>query len=162
LTFFRPRLFQQTADRINAVPTYVVLAADPAAELQRSSARSATWSNHTAEVAPSAWRLREPCRVSLAGQRGERSDRIGDTIDIGAFEAHIGTATSFQVDAPATVLAGTPFDLTVIALDGYNQVATGYAGRVKITTSDPGEGNFLSPTTRSRQKMTAFIHSQME
>jgi hypothetical protein len=79
-------------------------------------------------------------------QRGEGFPRIvGGTIDIGAFEAQIGAATTFRVDAPPTVPAGMPFDITVAALDAYNHVAGGYAGTVKITTSDPGEGIFLPP-----------------
>jgi hypothetical protein len=79
-------------------------------------------------------------------QRGEGFDRtVGATIDIGAFEAQIGSATSFQVDAPNSVMAGMPFDVTVTALDAYNHVASGYAGTVRITTSDPGEGIFLPP-----------------
>jgi len=79
-------------------------------------------------------------------QRGEGFDRIvGGTIDIGAFEAQIGSATSFRVDAPQSVPAAVPFDVTVTALDAYNHVANGYAGTVRITTSDPGEGVFLPP-----------------
>jgi hypothetical protein len=45
-------------------------------------------------------------------------------------------ATHFVLSGPATVIAGTPFSLTVIATDAYGNVATGYRGTVKFGSSD--------------------------
>ena len=57
--------------------------------------------------------------------RGEAYPRIvGGTIDIGAFEAQIGAAVAFQVDAPPFVLSGVPFDVTVAALDAHGHIAS--------------------------------------
>jgi hypothetical protein len=77
-------------------------------------------------------------------QRGEGFDPIvGGTIDIGAFEAQIGSATSFRIDAPNSVPSGMPFDVTVTALDAYNHVAAGYTGTVTFTTTDTAKGVVL-------------------
>ena len=47
-------------------------------------------------------------------------------------------ATHFDVAAAvSTVPAGTPFAVTVKALDPYNNVVTGYQGKVHFTSSDP-------------------------
>jgi hypothetical protein len=48
-----------------------------------------------------------------------------------------GAATHFSVTAPASVTAGTAFNITVTALDALNNVATSYAGTVHFTSSDP-------------------------
>jgi hypothetical protein len=61
---------------------------------------------------------------------------VADTIDIGAFEVQIGAATRLTVSAPASVASGTPFDVTVTALDAYGHTATGYTGTVAFTTTD--------------------------
>ena len=47
-----------------------------------------------------------------------------------------GVATRFAVVAPATATAGIPITVTVTARDTNNNVATGYAGTVHITSSD--------------------------
>jgi hypothetical protein len=47
-------------------------------------------------------------------------------------------ATHLQlVPAQTTVLPGTPFAMTVTALDAYGNVATGYVGTLHFTSSDP-------------------------
>lgn len=46
-------------------------------------------------------------------------------------------ATHFTVTVPATASAGTPFSITVLALDASNKTATGYSGTVHLTSSDP-------------------------
>ncbi|MBV9493030.1 MAG: hypothetical protein JOZ54_02205 [Acidobacteria bacterium] len=48
-----------------------------------------------------------------------------------------GPATHFAVTAPSNAIAGTPFNFTVTALDAGNNTATGYAGMVQFTSSDP-------------------------
>jgi hypothetical protein len=45
-------------------------------------------------------------------------------------------ATHFSVTAPVTAAAGTPFSITVLALDATNNVVAGYAGTVHFTSSD--------------------------
>jgi hypothetical protein len=42
----------------------------------------------------------------------------------------------FQVAVPASADAGAPFQVTVTALDSANQVVTGFADEVKVTSSD--------------------------
>jgi hypothetical protein len=70
-------------------------------------------------------------------QRGPGFSRIvGSTIDIGAFEVQPGAATHFQFNAPAAITSNTPFDITIIALDAYGHIASGYLGTVTFSTSD--------------------------
>ena len=45
-------------------------------------------------------------------------------------------ATHFSLAAPSSAIAGTPFDVTVTALDPYNNVDTAYSGTVTLTSSD--------------------------
>src|SRR5262249_53260488 len=65
------------------------------------------------------------------------------TIDIGAVEVQIGAATRLVLSAPASVTSGTPFDVTVTALDAYGHTATGYTGTVTFSTTDPDPGVVL-------------------
>jgi putative chitinase len=46
-------------------------------------------------------------------------------------------AVLFSVSAPASVTPGSPFLITVTALDASNHTATGYTGTVQFTSSDP-------------------------
>jgi hypothetical protein len=48
------------------------------------------------------------------------------------------TATHFVVSAPSGATAGSAFDVTVTALDQFNNVVTGYAGTVHFTSTDAG------------------------
>ena len=43
----------------------------------------------------------------------------------------------FSVDAPASVVAGSSFDIVVSAVDAQNQVVPGYTGTVHFMSSDP-------------------------
>jgi microcystin-dependent protein len=45
-------------------------------------------------------------------------------------------ATHFSVSAPASATSGTAFNITVTALDAFNNTATGYIGAVHFTSSD--------------------------
>ncbi len=47
------------------------------------------------------------------------------------------------MDAPPSVTAGSPFDVTVTALDNYGHVAAGYTGTVTFSASDPDPGVVL-------------------
>jgi hypothetical protein len=55
-------------------------------------------------------------------------------------------ATRFSVSAPATATAGVGFSFTVTAFDAFNNVATGYGGTVKFSTSD-GQGTVPAAST---------------
>ena len=54
-------------------------------------------------------------------------------------------AKSFQVTAPSTAPTGQAFDVTVTARDKYGNLATGYRGTVRLTSSDKSVGVFLPP-----------------
>ncbi len=47
-----------------------------------------------------------------------------------------GAATHYSITAPATATAGTPFSVTVTALDAAGNVATGYSGTIHFTSND--------------------------
>jgi hypothetical protein len=72
----------------------------------------------------------DPCQLGVPDQRGVV--RSGG-VNIGAYQA---SATAFILDAPATVTAGMPFDVTVTAVDPFGQVAVGYTGTVTFNSSD--------------------------
>jgi parallel beta-helix repeat protein len=61
-------------------------------------------------------------------------------VNIGAYQA---SATNFLASAPDTVQSGVPFDVTVMAVDPFGQVAVGYTGTVTFSTSDPDPGVVL-------------------
>ena len=54
-------------------------------------------------------------------------------------------ATRLSVTPAATATAGSPFDVTVTALDPYGNVDPTYVGTVHLTTSDTGAGVSLPP-----------------
>jgi hypothetical protein len=54
-------------------------------------------------------------------------------------------AIDFLVTAPATALAGMPFDVIVTALDPYGNTETNYQGTVQFITSDQDPGVLLPP-----------------
>jgi hypothetical protein len=72
----------------------------------------------------------DPAQLGTADQRGVT--RAGG-VNIGAYQA---SASAFVLTAPGTVAAGTPFDVTVQAVDIFGQAALGYQGTVTFTTSD--------------------------
>src|SRR5208283_1975807 len=55
----------------------------------------------------------------------------------GAITVSAGAATHFMVSAPSTATAATPFSVTVTAEDSLGNLATGYAGIVHFTSTDP-------------------------
>jgi VCBS repeat protein len=63
-----------------------------------------------------------------------------DTVDVVA-----AAASSFSLSAPATTATGAAFDLTLTVRDRFGNVATGYRGTVKFTSSDTSLGVFLPP-----------------
>jgi hypothetical protein len=73
----------------------------------------------------------DSAQLGVADQRGVV--RAGG-VNIGAYQA---SASSLVLTAPATVTAGTPFDVTVKAVDTFGQTAIGYRGTAHFTSSDP-------------------------
>src|SRR6202011_1376752 len=75
----------------------------------------------------------DPAQLGVADQRGLVRAGGGN---IGAYQA---SASTFVVTVPGTVAAGTPFDVTVQAVDVFGQVAFGYTGTVtfSVTDTDP-------------------------
>jgi hypothetical protein len=57
-----------------------------------------------------------------------------------------GAATHLNFLVPPTITAGTPFTLTVQALDAMNQVATGYTGTVHFVASNGAMANYTFTT----------------
>ncbi len=56
--------------------------------------------------------------------------------DVGAF--HSQPAVRFELLAPPQVIAGIPFSLTVIAIDGWDNTASTYAGTIHFGSTDAG------------------------
>ena len=61
-------------------------------------------------------------------------------VNIGAYQA---SASAFALTASDAVMAASPFDLAVAAVDSFGQAAIGYAGTVTFGTSDPDPGVVL-------------------
>jgi hypothetical protein len=72
----------------------------------------------------------DPDQLGTKDQRGVV--RSGG-VNIGAYQA---SASALVVTSPAAVTAGTPFDVTVRAVDVFGQTAIGYTGTVTFTSSD--------------------------
>jgi hypothetical protein len=92
---------------------------------------------------------------------------VGGAIDIGAFEVQpAGQATHLAFQTPGMVTAGTPFALTVTALDDLSQPAAGYLGTVHLaasngaqrdytfTAADQGQHTFGNLVLRRAQTLT--------
>jgi uncharacterized delta-60 repeat protein len=67
-----------------------------------------------------------------------------------ALARYEGTGFHFELAAPARVTAGEPFSVTLTAYDDDGNVATGYAGTVTLSSTDP-----LAPTLGSHTFTTA-------
>jgi hypothetical protein len=64
---------------------------------------------------------------------------VGDAIDIGAVEVQpAGQTTHLGFQAPASIPVGTPFAITVTALDDFGQQVTGYLDTVHFTLLPAG------------------------
>jgi hypothetical protein len=79
----------------------------------------------------------DPDQLGSPDQRGVV--RSGG-VNIGAYQA---SASAFLLSAPDTVQSGVSFDVTVTAVDSFNQVAIGYTGTVTFSTNDPDPGVVL-------------------
>jgi murein DD-endopeptidase MepM/ murein hydrolase activator NlpD len=56
-----------------------------------------------------------------------------------------GAAVAFMVMAPANAGSGTPFDVTIVAVDAYGNTDTNYTGTIRFTTTDSDPGVVLPP-----------------
>ena len=70
-------------------------------------------------------------------------------------------ATHFSVAGPATASAGTPFNITVVALDAANNQVSSYSGTVQFTSTDPqavlaGTSMLISGTKGFSEKLTTI------
>jgi DNA/RNA endonuclease G (NUC1) len=66
------------------------------------------------------------------------TDTVTNTINGTATTNVLSTATHYSVTAPASTMAGTPFNVTVTALDASNAVVTSYTGTTHFTSSSAG------------------------
>ena len=74
---------------------------------------------------------------------------IGGTSN--AITVNAAAAAAFKITAPTPVIAGTAFNVTVTSVDQFGNVATGYTGTFKFTSSDtkavlPGESGLHNGT----------------
>jgi hypothetical protein len=67
-----------------------------------------------------------------------------------------GSAVAFEVMAPASAMRGTPFDVTILAVDGCGNIDTGYAGTIHFTSTDP---NAVLPRDYTFQASDAGQHT---
>ncbi len=68
--------------------------------------------------------------------------------------------THFTVSAPASETAGNAFNITVTALDAFNNTATGYAGTVHFTSTDPAASLSAGSTlTNGTGTFSATLHT---
>ena len=67
---------------------------------------------------------------------------LGVPIDI-ALQIERAPGNRFQITAASAAVSGTPFDLTVTALDLYGNIDTNYQGTVTFATTDPDSGVVL-------------------
>jgi hypothetical protein len=91
-------------------------------------------------------------------QRGPGYPRIvNGTIDIGAFEVQPPTqVTHFSVSAPATVVAGSAFNVTVEAVSDSGNTIDGYIGTVHFSSSD---GQAILPSDYTFTSEDAGVHT---
>jgi hypothetical protein len=75
-------------------------------------------------------------------------------LDLGA----PGTAVYFALAAPASVPPGTPFDVTITALDPYGNTAVNYQGTVTFSTSDTDPG-VVMPADYTFMAADAGVHT---
>jgi hypothetical protein len=73
---------------------------------------------------------------SLTGSTDQRGSirQFQHPFDIGAFQTE--SATQLRLLAPSQVQAGSPFSVTVIALDQWGNTASTYTGRVHFSSTD--------------------------
>jgi hypothetical protein len=76
---------------------------------------------------------------ALLGTSDQRGVIRGGGVNIGAYQA---SASALVLTAPATVTAGTPFAITVLVVDRFDQTAVGYTGMVHFMASNGAMANY--------------------
>jgi hypothetical protein len=91
-------------------------------------------------------------------QRGPGFPRIvNGTIDIGAFEVQAATkVTHYSINAPASAVAGSAFNVTVKALSDSGNPVGGYIGTVHFRSSD---GQAILPSDYTFTSDDAGVHT---
>jgi hypothetical protein len=81
------------------------------------------------ETPPAGWTqsTRNPADVHVSGR-----DVLASPFGVGVY-----LPTHFMISAPASGTAGSPLEITITALDAFNNVAAGYTGTVAFASSDP-------------------------
>jgi hypothetical protein len=77
--------------------------------------------------------LRRAGTLTVAGTDTANASITGGT----ALTITPAAASQLLITAPSSVNGGVPFNLTVTALDAYGNAATGYAGTVHFSSTDP-------------------------
>ncbi len=77
--------------------------------------------------------------MRTAGNQDIVAHSAGGT-GIGTIQVLAATATHLGVTAPATIAAGTPFDLTVAALDRFGNPDPSFTGTIHLVTTDQATG----------------------
>jgi predicted outer membrane repeat protein len=79
----------------------------------------------------------DPRLLGTLDQRGTVRFHAGTNppVDVGAFDA--GARHGFELLAPAEVVAGEPFGVTVIALDANGHTASSFPGSIHFSSTDP-------------------------
>jgi hypothetical protein len=77
---------------------------------------------------------------------GNRSITASDGTVIGSVTIVVIGVTHFGIIAPASIPTGSPFSITVQALDQNNNLVTNYTGTVTFTSSDPGASLLVNVT----------------
>ncbi len=96
--------------------------------------------------------------LTKAGTQSITATDIGTPAITGSSNITIAaaSATHFMIGAPTGVTAGSPFTVTVTALDTYGNTAAGYTGTVHFTSSDTGSQTSLPANTALTAGVGAF------
>jgi hypothetical protein len=71
------------------------------------------------------------------------TDAVNNVSGSANVNINAGAAVAFQVMAPASAVSGTPFDVTILAVDAFGNVDTHYAGTIHFSSSDSDPGVVL-------------------
>jgi hypothetical protein len=90
-------------------------------------------------LAAGTYRVRETPPAGWTQSTHDPVDVVVGSGDIVALPFGVGVylPTRFTVSAPASAAAGSPFTISVTALDAFGNIAAGYTGTVTFASSDP-------------------------
>src|SRR5207245_6150521 len=93
--------------------------------------------------------------VNQAVMVTETVTSITGSVDLGIMAA---SATHFSLSAPADSLSGMSFDVTVTALDPFENVDSNYSGTIHFTTTD-ADPNVVVPDDYTFTSADSGIHN---